>query len=63
MKLCVVYDFCLIIKSLYEMKVTLGTGERVQERLIYEWNSVFGSYINGCKGFLGGLGKGQMMDG
>lgn len=53
MKLCVVYDFCLIIKSLYEMKVTFGMSERVQERLIYKENSAIGSYINGCKGFWG----------
>ncbi len=31
MKLCVVYDFLLIIKSLYEMKVTLGMGESARK--------------------------------
>lgn len=27
MKLCVVYDFCLIIKALYGIRVSLGMGE------------------------------------
>ena len=27
MKSCAAYDFCLIIKALYEIRVTLGMGE------------------------------------